>query len=125
MNKELEQFKKENCSKCTKNIDCKIIRQVDGKLTCTEEEQNMVQCLIDNKVCPATNKRCKNCSLEDCKRTIEMIETQEEREDKWKRKLINVQLPEQCKNCSFLEVINLDEQIVRCPYRVKERCLIK
>lgn len=45
----------------------------------------MVQCLIDNKVCPATNKRCKNCSLEDCKRTIEMIETQEEREDKWKR----------------------------------------
>lgn len=85
----------------------------------------MELCLIDNKVCPATNKRCKNCSLEDCKRTIEMIETQEEREDKWKRKLINVQLPEQCKNCSFLEVINLDKQIVRCPYRVKERCLIK
>lgn len=54
----------------------------------------MEQCLIDNKVCPATNKRCKNCSLEDCKRTIEMIETQEEREEKWKRKLINVQLPE-------------------------------
>lgn len=85
----------------------------------------MEQCLIDNKVCPATNKRCKNCSLEDCKRTIEMIETQEEREDKWKRKLIKVQLQEQCKNCSFLEVINLDEQIVRCPYRIKERCLIK
>lgn len=85
----------------------------------------MELCLIDNKVCPATNKRCKNCSLEDCKRTIEMIETQEEREDKWKRKLINVQLPEQCKNCSFLEVINLDKQIVRCLYRVKERCLIK
>lgn len=38
MNKELEQFKKENCSKCTKNIDCKIIIQVDGKLACTEEE---------------------------------------------------------------------------------------
>lgn len=85
----------------------------------------MEQCLIDNKVCPATNKRCKNCSLDDCKRTIEMIETQEEREEKWKRKLINVQLSEQCKNCSFLEVINLDEQIVRCPYRIKERCLIK
>lgn len=85
----------------------------------------MEQCLIDNKVCPATNKRCKNCSLEDCKRTIEMIETQEEREEKWKRKLIKVQLQEQCKNCSFLEVINLDEQIVRCPYRIKERCLIK
>ena len=85
----------------------------------------MVQCWIDNKVCPATNKRCKNCSLEDCKRTIEMIETQEEREDKWKRKLIKVQLQEQCKNCSFLEVINLDKQIVRCPYLVKNKCLIK
>lgn len=61
----------------------------------------MEQCLIDNKVCPATNKRCKNCSLEDCKRIIEMIEIQEERDSKWKRKLINVQLPEQCKTVLF------------------------
>ena len=34
----IEQFKKENCSKCTKNIECKIVRRIDGKLTCTEEE---------------------------------------------------------------------------------------
>ena len=54
-----------------------------------------------------------------------MIETQEEREEKWKRKLINVQLPEQCKNCSFLEITNLREGKVFCPYRIKERCLIK
>lgn len=85
----------------------------------------MEKCLIDNKVCPATNKRCKNCSLEDCKRIIEMIEIQEERDSKWKRKLIDVQLPEQCRSCSFLEVINLDKQIVRCPYLVKNKCLIK
>lgn len=26
---------------------------------------------------------------------------------------------------SFLEVINLDKQIVRCPYLVKNKCLIK
>lgn len=38
MNKEIEQFKKKNCSKCTKNTDCKITRRVDGKLTCAEEE---------------------------------------------------------------------------------------
>ena len=67
----------------------------------------MEQCLIDNKVCPIQG------------------ETQEEREEKWKRKLINVQLSEQCQDCSFLEVINLDEQIVRCPYLVKNKCLIK
>ena len=53
-----------------------------------------------------------------------MIETQEEREEKWKRKLINVQLPEQCENCSFLEIIDLDKQIVRCPYRINERCVL-
>ncbi len=85
----------------------------------------MEQCLIDNKVCPIQGKKCKECKLDDCKRTIEMIETQEEREEKWKRKLINVQLSEQCQDCSFLEVINLDEQIVRCPYLVKNKCLIK
>jgi len=72
-----------------------------------------------------TRKKCKECKLDDCKRTIEMIETQEEREEKWKRKLINVQLSEQCQECSFLEVINLDKQIVRCPYLVKNKCLIK
>ena len=35
---QIKQFKEENCSKCNKDIDCKIIRRVDGKLTCTEEE---------------------------------------------------------------------------------------
>ena len=36
---EIEEFKEEhNCSTCTKNIECKIVRRIDGKLTCTEEE---------------------------------------------------------------------------------------
>lgn len=36
---EIEEFKEEhNCNTCTKNIDCKILRKIDGKLTCTEEE---------------------------------------------------------------------------------------
>ena len=85
----------------------------------------MEQCLIDNKVCAVQGQKCKNCKLDDCRKVIEMIETQEESEDKWKRKLINVQLPEQCKDCSFLEVIDLDRQIVRCSYLVKNKCLIK
>lgn len=38
MDKEIEKYKKEKCSKCTKNINCKITKRVDGKLTCTEEE---------------------------------------------------------------------------------------
>ena len=68
---------------------------------------------------------CKDCKLDDCRKVIEMIETQEESEDNWKRKLIDVQLPEQCRSCSFLEVIDLDKQIVRCSYLVKNKCLIK
>ncbi len=35
---EIKQFKEENCSKCTKNIDCKIEKGSEGKLMCTEEE---------------------------------------------------------------------------------------
>ena len=58
MNKELEQFKKENCNNCTKNIDCKIIKNIEGKLVCVED-QLMKPCLIDNKICPTANKRCK------------------------------------------------------------------
>ena len=85
----------------------------------------MEQCLIDNKVCPIQGKKCKECKLDDCKRTIDMIEEEQKYNEKWKLKQIKSELPEQCKNCSFLEVINLDEQIVRCPYLVKNKCLIK
>lgn len=35
------------------------------------------------------------------------------------------ELPEQCKNCSFLEIINLRESKVFCPYMIKDKCLIK
>lgn len=35
---EIKEFKKDNCNKCTKNIDCKIINNIKGKLVCTEEE---------------------------------------------------------------------------------------
>ena len=35
---EIQEFKKENCNKCTKNINCKIVRQVDGRLVCIEED---------------------------------------------------------------------------------------
>lgn len=38
MDKQIEQYKKEKCSTYTKNIDCKIVRRIDGRLTCTEEE---------------------------------------------------------------------------------------
>lgn len=85
----------------------------------------MEQCLIDNKVCSVQGQRCKDCKLDDCRRTIEMIEMNENREIKWKRKLIDAQLSEQCKNCSFLEILDLDKQVVYCPYRIKDKCILK
>lgn len=34
---QIKQFKEENCSKCNKDIDCKIIQDINGKLKCTED----------------------------------------------------------------------------------------
>lgn len=85
----------------------------------------MIQCLINNKICSNANKRCKNCVFDECKEVINMNEEEQKHKDNDKLKQIKNELPEQCKSCSFLEVINLDKQIVRCPYLVKERCLIK
>ena len=82
-------------------------------------------CLETNKVCSEQNRKCKECKLNDCREVINMIETQEDREDRFKLKCIKAQLPEQCKNCSFLEVIDLRKQKVYCPYMIKDKCLIK
>lgn len=54
-----------------------------------------------------------------------MIDYNEKRLYEKKLKLIREQLPITCRDCSFLEVINLDKQVVRCAYLVKDKCLIK
>ena len=35
---EIEKFKKENCKNCKKDINCKIVQNIEGKLVCTEED---------------------------------------------------------------------------------------
>lgn len=85
----------------------------------------MVQCLIDNKICPNGNKKCKVCKFDSCEEVLEMIEEEQRYADNDKIRQIKSELPEQCKSCSFLEVIDLDRQIVRCPYMVKDRCMLK
>lgn len=85
----------------------------------------MIPCLKDNKVCSNTNKRCKECVFDECKEVIKMEEEIQKYEDLDKLEKLNKELPEQCKNCSFLEVINLNKKIVYCPYMIKDRCLLK
>ena len=85
----------------------------------------MIPCLKDNKVCSNTNKRCKECVFDECKEVIKMDEEIQKYEDLDKLEKLNKELPEQCKNCSFLEVIDLRKQKVYCPYMIKDKCLIK
>lgn len=51
-------------------------------------------------------------------------ETQEQRIERRKISLVKAQLPEKCRDCVFLEIIDLDKQKVRCPYMI-EKCIIK
>lgn len=85
----------------------------------------MVQCLIDNKICSNENKKCKVCKFDSCEEALNMIEEEQKYKDNDKLKQIKNELPEQCQECSFLKVINLREGKVFCPYKIKERCLIK
>ena len=89
-----------------------------------QEENIRMKCLKTNKICPSNNKKCKQCKWDTCYEVLNMIETQEEMEDRYKKEDIIKQLKGQCKHCSFLEIIDLDNQIVRCPYLIKERCIL-
>ena len=57
-------------------------------------EKNMVQCLIDNKICSNTNKRCKICRFDDCKEVLNMTEEVQKYEEKYKLNKLREELPE-------------------------------
>lgn len=80
-------------------------------------------CLKTNKVCDEQNRKCKECKLNDCKEVIKMIETQEQRKERRKISLVKAQLPEKCRDCVFLEIIDLDKQKVRCSYIIR-KCVL-
>lgn len=85
----------------------------------------MEQCLIDNKICSEQNRRCKVCKLNDCRRTVQMIEDEQKWIDKDNLEKLRKKLPQECKDCSFLEIINLRTQKVHCAYRIKNKCLLE
>ena len=84
----------------------------------------MERCLETNIVCSNCNKLCKDCKLDKCKETIKMIDRLEEKEYSFKIKKIKAQLPQMCKNCGLLQILNLDTQLVYCPYKIKDKCLM-
>ena len=85
----------------------------------------MEQCLIDNKVCPEQNRKCKVCKLNSCKEVERMIEDQQKWIDKDNLEKLRNRLPEECRDCSMLEIINLSRQKVHCFYRINNRCLLE
>lgn len=84
----------------------------------------MEKCLETGKICSNSNKLCKNCKLDECKETIKMIEKNARKEYIVKINKIKAQLPNQCKECNLLKIIDLDKQKVYCPYRLNNNCLL-
>lgn len=88
----------------------------------------MIRCLETNKVCPNTNKKCKECVFDDCKKAIKAVE--EDMKEKEKNKIARLQTNlaveyKDCENCTIRETLNLDKQKLYCPYMIRERCVLK
>lgn len=87
-----------------------------------------MKCLIDGKVCPNNNLKCKVCKLDDCRNTIEAIEVEEMIWYKTKEDIFYEKLEKEypkCANCTHLEILNLEKGKVRCPYMINKRCILK
>lgn len=83
-----------------------------------------MKCIEKGEICPEHNRQCKQCKLDECKEVIHMIEEEQKYTDKDNLEKLIKQLPEECKNCSMLEIINIAKKEVYCAYRIKERCLL-
>lgn len=82
----------------------------------------MEECLITDKVCSNTNKKCKECKLDECKEVLNMVEAQQSYEDRYKMEQLRKQLPKECKYCCFLET---RDDGVYCFYRYNGKCVLK
>lgn len=85
----------------------------------------MEECLYTEKICSFINQKCKICKLDECKNTIKMCDMKIKKDKLKKMNQLKKELPEQCKNGSFLEILNINDKKVYCPYKLKERCVIE
>lgn len=54
-----------------------------------------------------------------------MIEDEEKYENISLMEKLKRSLPVECRECAQLKIINLRQQKVYCPYRIKDKCIIK
>lgn len=89
-----------------------------------------MECIKKGEVCKY-NFKCKVCKLDDCKNTLKMIEEDEKmyfqtREQKFIKEM-KKQYPScviKDKLCSQLEVLDLEQGKVRCPYMINRECVL-
>lgn len=84
-----------------------------------------MECLLTDKVCSNSNKKCKVCALDNCKGVLSMIDIQEKKKREIQMNRLKRQLPEKCQECGLLEIINLDKGKVRCFYNVNGKCMLR
>ncbi len=53
-----------------------------------------------------------------------LLDIQERNIEKEQLNKLKEHLPKQCKNCSFLEIIDLKNMKVKCFYRVTDKCIL-
>ena len=82
-----------------------------------------MKCLEDGKIC-SKNKKCKDCVFDDCRKTLEVLEKMKKKKEDLRLKIIKRQLADSCKNCSMLQILDIDKQKLYCPYNVTGECLI-
>jgi len=83
-----------------------------------------MECLESGKVCANTNKKCKDCLLDECKKTLKLIDEYEMKIEKQKVVKLKIQLKEKCRSCNFLEIIDIDKEKVKCFYMINNKCLL-
>ena len=81
-----------------------------------------MRCLLINEVCSNINKKCKECKLDSCINVLNIIEIQEKNIRKEELDQIIKQLPDECKKCSMLEIVELNK--VKCFYRMNGVCML-
>lgn len=84
-----------------------------------------MECLKDNKICSNTNKKCKECILDDCKKAMSLIEYYEKQKEEAKLSRLKRQLPIECANCTMLEIIDINKEKVKCFYRMNNKCILE
>lgn len=85
----------------------------------------MEECLITDKVCSNTNKKCKECKLDDCNQTFQIIEKREKSKEYKLKKEINKEIPDECKRLSFFRNNQPKRKKDKVFLQCKERLFIK